>query len=80
MQWFKTLGVMSLNCAQLTMSFQHLRETVTLHWEQDNTSKLQASQNLKLDKSQLKLVVVQVTNFLQTTLWEDNLSHEISSG
>ena len=48
MQWFKTLGDINWNCAQLTMQFQHQGKLVYLQGEQISENIMELEGKLKL--------------------------------
>jgi len=59
MQWFQTLGEIVWNCAQLTMSFNHKGDKVTLVGVKQQNNNVQISSKVKPAEGQPTLLAIQ---------------------
>jgi len=65
MQWFQTLGEIVWNCPQLTMTFNHNEDKVSLVGEKEQNDNVQISIKLKPAEGQPILLAIQGAATLQ---------------
>jgi len=78
MHWYQTLGEIVWNCAQLTMSFNHKGDKVTLVGEKQQNDNFQIFSKVKPAEGQPILLAIQGASTFQSNYFSNCITFSVS--